>query len=97
GNRHLSVRIDSPGGGGFLSGRWQRHATLFVYVPACKAIAVRGGLVGLEIDGIDASVVLTRSGEHDRDYDGKFRVANIRGSLTVQDSPLDEISNINGN
>ncbi len=42
GNKNLSFRINSPGGGGLVSSQWQRSAKMTVYVPKCKSLAVGG-------------------------------------------------------
>lgn len=99
GNRQVTVRIDSPGGGGAsLGSDWQRHAVLTVYVPpATEAVAVRGCLGSLEITGVHAkSLLLTRDGSHDRDYRGTFNVKNLHAALTAIDVPLDVVESVHG-
>jgi len=96
GNSQISVRVESPNGGAMLSGQWQRHAALTVYVPRCQAVVLRGCLVHLDVRNVEAPVVVTRSGSRDRDYDGTFGIHHIKGSLTVANAPLDVIEGVEG-
>jgi hypothetical protein len=97
GNRQIVVGIESPDGGGNLGSDWQRHAALTVYVPKCQAIALRGCLVGLDVSDIHANLVVSRADSQNRDYDGRFRIRELHGSLTVDNAPLDLIDSIHGN
>src|SRR5262249_28250367 len=72
GNRQITVDIKSPNGGGSLGSDWRRHAALTVYVPKCKAVVLRGCLVGLDVSGLDANLILTSADSHNRNYDGTF-------------------------
>lgn len=96
GNSQISVRVESPNGGAMLSGQWQRHAALTVYVPRCQAVVLRGCLVHLDVRNVEAPVIVTRSGSRDRDYDGSFGIHHIKGSLTVANAPLDVIEGVEG-
>lgn len=96
GNRQISVRVESPNGGAMLGGHWQRHAALTVYVPRCQSLVLRGCLVHLDVRDVEAPVIVTRSGSHDRDYDGTFGIHNVKGSLTVNNAPLDVIEGVQG-
>jgi len=97
GNRQISVTVDSSGGGRSSGSHWQRHAALTVYVPSCEAVALRGCLVNLDVQGVQAALVVTRDGSRDRDYDGHFQVRDLYGSLVVDNAPLDLVDGIHGN
>lgn len=97
GNRQVTVGVDSPGGDGNLGSEWQRHASLTVYVPRCRAVALRGCLVNLDVHGLSASLTVTGDESHDRDYEGKFSIHGLQGSLTVKNAPLDVIDSVTGN
>jgi hypothetical protein len=96
GNRQVSVKIESDGGGASHGSDWQRHAVLTVYVPPCHAVAVRGCLGSLDVRGVRAAVLLTRDDSHDRDYRGTFHVRDLHGPLTAIDVPLDEVAGVDG-
>jgi hypothetical protein len=97
GNRQIVVGIKVPGGGGTLGSDWQRHAALTVYAPRCKSVALRGCLAGLDVADLHASLVLTRAGSQNRDYNGTFRVRNLNGDLTADNVPLDLVDSVHGN
>jgi hypothetical protein len=94
GNRQITLDLSSPGGERSMSSHWQRHATLTVYVPTCQVVALQGGLGGLEIETVDANVIVR--GDGDRDYNGQFRVKGVKGSLVVDRLPLDTIDRVVG-
>jgi len=96
GNRNLLVRINSSGGGGSLSSQWQRHAKMTVYVPPCKALAVRGCMVGLDIQNVECNLVLTTQGSQNRDYEGLFKVRGVKGNVTIRQAPVRELSEVTG-
>lgn len=96
GNQQFSLALKSPGGGGTYGGDWRRHADLTVYVPKCAGVIVRGCLVGLDVDGLVAPLILTDSGAHDRDYDGQWAVRNVTGSVSIFNIPVDVIENVTG-
>jgi hypothetical protein len=97
GNRQISLRITSPGGGGSLGSEWQRHAALTVYVPKCNGLALRGCLVSLDVKGIHAPLLVTRDGSEDRDCDGTFAMRDLEGPVTIDNVPLDLIEDVHGN
>src|SRR5262249_4099532 len=68
-----------------------------VYVPKCRAVALRGCLAGLDVADLQASLILSRAGSHDRDYEGTFRIRSLVGNLTVDNVPLDLIDAVDGN
>jgi hypothetical protein len=97
GNKNLTMKIMSPGGGGTVSSQWQRHATLTVYLPKCKALAVRGCLVGLDIENIDCDLVLTTHDSRDRNYQGQFEVVGVSGNVTSDQVPVRRLAKVGGN
>ncbi|MEX1026945.1 MAG: hypothetical protein WD049_02900 [Candidatus Paceibacterota bacterium] len=96
GNKNLTMRINSPGGGGTVSSQWQRHAAMTVYVPECKSLAVRGCLAGLDVQDIECDLVLTTDGSKDRDYEGSFTVRRIKGNVTIDQVPVRVLSDVTG-
>jgi hypothetical protein len=96
GNKNLTLKIMSPGGGGTVSSQWQRHATLTVYLPKCKALAVRGCLVGLDIENIDCDLVLTTHDSRDRNYQGQFEVVGVTGNVTSDQVPVRRLAKVGG-
>ena len=96
GNRQMSVEVSSEGGETSSSGRWQRLAALTVYVPRCKAVLLRGCLTGLRVTGLRADLVVTSQGSHHRDYDGSFEIQQLRGSLTIDNAPIQRVEDIDG-
>ena len=97
GNRNLTMRINSPEGGGLVSIQWQRHATMTVFVPACKTLAVRGCLAGLDVKAVKGDLVLTTHDSKDRRYDGSFTVRDVKGNVTIDQVPVRELSTVSGN
>jgi hypothetical protein len=96
GNRQMTLEVESKDGGSSLRSVWQRHAALTVYVPECKAVAIRGGLEKLDIENIKTSLVITADDSHDRDYDGESRIRGITGSLAARNIPLHTIEDVSG-
>lgn len=94
GNRQITLEVNSPNGEGSMSSHWQRHAALTVYVPACEVVAVQGGLGGLDIESVEAAVIVR--GDGDRDYHGQFQVKGVNGPLTVDRLPLQSIDGVSG-
>lgn len=97
GNRNLTLRINSPDGSRTLSSQWQRHATMTVYLPACKSVAVRGCLVGLDIQDVECDLVLTADGSRDRDYQGFFEVSGVKGSVKIDQVSVRRLPEVTGN
>ena len=97
GNRSVVMEIRSPGGGNVSQSRWQRRASLTVYVPNCNAVALRGCEAGLDVNGLQAALLVTSQGSVDRDYDGKFAIRDVQGPVTIDNAPLDVIEAIHGN
>jgi hypothetical protein len=97
GNRQMSLEVSSEGGGEWYRSVWRRHARVTVYVPACKTLAVRGALVGLDVQNVHADMVLTSQGSDNRDFYGEFAIRDLHGSLFVRDSPLHVVEGVDGN
>jgi len=97
GNRNLTMRINSPKGRKLVQGQWQRHATMTVYVPACKALALRGCLVGLDVKAVKGDLVLTTHDSKHCKYDGSFTVRGVQGNVTIDQVPVRELSTVSGN
>lgn len=97
GNTQMSLEFSAKDGGvrSTRSVR-RRHATLTVHVPKCQRIAVRGALAGLEIVGIQGSLLVTQDGSHDRDYDAQFRIKGVRGDVTVSEFPVNAVEDVAG-
>ncbi|MCA9259918.1 MAG: hypothetical protein KDA61_11990, partial [Planctomycetales bacterium] len=96
GNRQASLRIDSPDGSATVSSVWKRRAELTVYVPPCQAVAVRGCGVGLDIKGVQGDLVLTTHESRDRNFNGAFEVRQIDGNVTIEQAPVQVLSEISG-
>ena len=97
GNQHLSYEIKSPEGAGrTLGGRWRRNADVTLFVPACKAILLRGCRIGMEISGVNAHLIMTSAGSQDRDYNGRFSIRDHTGPLTLLNVPMDVIEGVIG-
>src|SRR6185436_4057840 len=96
GNRQMTLEVESKDGGSSLRSVWQRHAALTVYVPECKAVAIRGGLEKLDIENIKTSLVITADDSHDRDYHSESRIRGITGSLAARNIPLHAIEDVSG-
>ena len=97
GNRMIDVTIEPKVGGGRSGVEWQRHVRLTVYVPRCKAVALRGCLAGLDIRGLHSALIVTSDGSVDRDYEGTFSISELNGSLSVFNVPLDHVESVIGN
>jgi hypothetical protein len=95
GNRQITLKVQSPNGEGSHSSVWQRHADLTLYVPACNAIAVKGGLRGIDVTGVESALILR--GDDDRDYQGQFKIKDLKGELTAEGVPLQSIESVQGN
>jgi len=96
GNRQMTLEVESKDGGSSLRSVWQRHAALTVYVPVCKAVAIRGGLEKLDIENIKTSLVITADDSHDRDNHSESRIHGVTGSLAARNIPLHAIEDVSG-
>ena len=97
GNRQLTMRINSPGGGANLSSQWQRHAAVTIYVPPCEHLLVAGCMVKLDIENVTGNLLLTTRESRYRDYEGTFEVRKIDGDVTVYQAPVRILDEISGN
>lgn len=97
GNRQMTIGVHAKNAGGSLGSEWQRHALLTIYVPACKAVALRGCRVALDVKGVRANLLVTGDDSRDRDYAGTFQIRDVHGSLTVDQVPIQVVENIEGN
>ena len=97
GNRQVSMQIESKGGGGTHSSKWQRHAKLTIFVPRSNWVLVRGCLEGVDISGIKSNLILTTEGSRERDYEGSFSVSKITGDIVIDQAPIRELIAIEGN
>ena len=98
-NLQLYAQIESPNGGGRSSGtQWQRDADLTVYVPHCKAVALRGCNGAVDVRGVRADLLLVPGGAWGGDHhdDDPFAVRDLHGSLTSVGVTLDRIESIHG-
>jgi hypothetical protein len=96
GNRQVLYEVSSRSGGdGRAGSMWQRHTILTIYVPSCNAIGLRGGLGGLDVEGVKAQLIVR--GEGDRDYDSHSQVKDHDGPVTIENISLETVENIRGN
>jgi hypothetical protein len=96
GNRQMTLEVNSKDGNGSYRSVWRRHAQLTVYVPVCKAVAIRGGLEKLDIENIKSSLVITADDSHNRDYHSESRIRGVSGSLAARNVPLHTIEDVSG-
>jgi len=96
GNEHMTISVNSEGGTGRMGGHWRRAADLTLYLPRNVQLAVLGCQSGVDIQGVEGSVLLTADHSHDRDYHGEFSVDGVSGDLTIYDAPIRAISHIGG-
>ena len=96
GNRQITVDIRSPGGEANMGSDWRRQAMLTVYVPRCQGVLLRGCLVGLNVEGVKAPLIITDDGSLDRDYNGGFQITKLNGPLALYNVPLDRLEQVEG-
>jgi len=97
GNQQIGIDIQLTSRTKMTHNAFQRYASLTVYVPACEAMALRGCLGSLDVRGVQGALLVTPDGSQDRNYDGTFEIRDVRGSLTVENAPLDLVEAIHGN
>jgi hypothetical protein len=90
GNRWIDFGISSGNGRRIEGGEWQRFASLTVYVPACRSVALGGGGEHLDVRGVHGDLVVSGGGD-------PGHVSDLHGSLTAFDAPLELIETIRGN
>ncbi|MFN0016754.1 MAG: hypothetical protein ACKVP0_00760 [Pirellulaceae bacterium] len=96
GNRQMTLEVNSKDGNGSYRSVWRRHAELTVYVPPCKAVAIRGGLEKLDIEKIKSSLVITADDSQNRDYHSESRIRGVTGSVAARNVPLHTIEDVSG-
>jgi hypothetical protein len=96
GNRQMSLELLNADQSGTYSSVWQRHAAMTVYVPKCKALAVRGSRCGLDLRDVKADLVITPDGVSDRDYEAQFKIQGVQGNVRVVDFPINRIEDVKG-
>jgi hypothetical protein len=81
-------------GNGIVGSEMRRHAKLTVFVPRCRIVGVRGALGGFKVQGVDASVAV--SGTGNRDYHSIYELIDLGGGLTALDIPIHRLDKIRG-
>jgi hypothetical protein len=94
GNRSINVEMLNDAGNGIVGSEMRRHAKLTVFVPRCRQVGVRGALGGFKVQGLDASVAV--SGTGNRDYHSVYELADLGGGLTALDIPIHRLDRIRG-
>jgi len=94
GNRQVRFEVESAGGEDFHGADWQRHASLTIYVPPCRIVAVLGGLGGLDVESLQASMVVR--GTESRDYHAVSKILHLQGSLAVEGVPIQMLADVEG-
>lgn len=95
GNQQIVIGITSDDAGS-LASHWRRHAKLTVYVPRCRGVLLRGCLVGVDVENVQAPLTITDSGSRDRDYAGVFTVRDVDGPFRIFNVPLDRLERVHG-
>ncbi|HEV3303492.1 MAG TPA: hypothetical protein VG055_27830 [Planctomycetaceae bacterium] len=95
-NRSIVFETKSEGGEGTGGSTRQRHVKLTVFLPPCKSVALRGCLVGLLVQDLKTSLIITNSDSRDRDYEGRFEIRNHVGPVRVEHVPIQKITNVQG-
>src|SRR5205823_3693414 len=70
GNRQIEVDVKSERGDGRSSSVWRRHAKLFLFVPKCQGVGVRGALGGFRAQSLNGPLMVEGSGN--RDYQTRY-------------------------
>jgi hypothetical protein len=89
GNRWIDFEIRSGNATRIMGGEWQRYASLTVYVPACRSVALGGCGEHLDVRGVHGDLVVCGGG-------GAGRIRDLYGSLAVYNVPLELIETIHG-
>ena len=95
-NAQLVITAISKGGDGSVRSVRRRHGTLTVAVPKCKHLAVLGARAGLEIAGVQGSLLVTNQNNRERDYEAQFAIKGVRGDVTVVGFPLTRVEDVTG-
>jgi hypothetical protein len=96
GNRQMGLELHNADESASHYSVWQRHASMTVYVPRCKTLAVRGSRCGLDLQKVQANLVVTPDGESDRDYEAHFNIQGVQGNIRVVDFPINRIEDVKG-
>ncbi len=92
GNRRIEMEI-SGDHEQVTAGELQRHASLTVYVPQCKAVAVQACTTGLNVKGVHGDVLVDGGKWDVADWGGAVvHICDLYGSLTVVDLPVETLS-----
>ncbi len=97
GNRQLQVRTESKGGNGTWGSDWQRHATLTVFVPTCKVVALRGCGVELNVKGLKSKLRIGHGDSDEQAFGGRFEIRDHQGDVRVEQVPIQRLENVTGN
>ncbi len=92
----ISINLESDGGSGSSGGEWDRRAELTVHLPRQAIAAVLGCQVGVHVENYEGTLLLTTAESTDRDYNGVFTVAGVKGDFASYGVPLQTISQIEG-
>ncbi|MGD0518868.1 MAG: hypothetical protein ABSA26_15135, partial [Thermoguttaceae bacterium] len=96
GNRQISYEIRSGKVARVMGSEWQRYASLTVYVPACKALALRGCTESLDAQGVLGELIVRGQGDYGYE-DNIFRIRDLHGPLTIENVPIRLVDSIHGN
>ncbi len=94
GNRQIKVESTNAEGGGRFGSDWQRRAKLLLTVPKCQGVAVRGALGGFRAHSLAAPLMVQGTGN--RDYQARYEVTDLGGSLTTSGIPIHHIAGVKG-
>lgn len=94
GNRQVKVEAKNEEGGGRFGSNWRRHAKLHLTVPKCQGVAVQGALGGFRAHSLDAPLMVQGTGN--RDYQARYDVMDLGGSLITSGIPIHHIGGIKG-
>ncbi len=94
GNRQIKVESTNEEGGGRFGSDWRRHAKLLLTVPKCQGVAVRGALGGFRAHSLAAPLMVQGTGN--RNYQARYEVMDLGGSLTTAGIPIHHIGGVKG-
>ncbi len=94
GNRQISVDSRNEHGHGSVSSQWRRHAKLYLTVPKCQGVAIQGALGGLHVRSLNSPLMIQGTGN--RDYQTRYQITDLTGSLTAAGIPVHDIDGVTG-
>jgi hypothetical protein len=94
GNRSFQIGVTNEQGAGQWRHEWRRHAKLLLTVPKCAGVGVQGAGRGLRVHSLEGPLMVQGGG--DRDYQARYEVADLGGSLTACDIPIHRIDGVRG-